>query len=277
MAMVFTDDMKEEIQMEDYPHKIISLCPSVTETLVKLGLKNQLTARTNYCYRPEGDVEGIKKIGGPKSIDMEAVDSTEPDLIIAVKEENDRQQIEKLREKHIVFVFDVNTYTEALDMIIRMGELMGKQEKAVEMADNIDKAFANIPQLKTPLTFLYLVWKDPLIAAGKRTYINNVLTSHGFSNCLDTFIQRYVTLNIEVFKKLEFDIAFLPTEPFEFNEDDKKDILAFFPETDVRLVDGEVFSWYGYRMLHAAEYLKKLINGFNDKKETRKPKSNPEV
>lgn len=277
MAMAFTDDMKEEIQMDNYPQKVISLCPSLTETLVKLELKEQLVGRTTYCYRPKDEVENIKKIGGPKAIDMDVIDSIDPDLIIAVKEENDREQIEKLRERYNVFVFDVNTYSEALDMIIRLGELTGKQEKAVEMADSIDKSFAEIPQLKTPLTFLYLVWKDPLIAAGKRTYINNVLTSHGFSNCLDTFIQRYVTLNIEVFKKLKFDIAFLPTEPFEFNEDDEKDILAFFPDTDVRLVDGEVFSWYGYRMLYAAEYLKKLINGFNDKKETRKPKSNPEV
>jgi hypothetical protein len=94
-----------------------------------------------------------------------------------------------------------------------------------------------------------------------------VLSSHGFVNCLDQFVQRYVTLNIEVFKKLNFDVAFLPTEPFKFDEEDRKDILAFFPEADVHLIDGEMLSWYGYRMLEAADYLKNLIEEFNAKNE----------
>ncbi|MCF8218463.1 MAG: helical backbone metal receptor [Bacteroidales bacterium] len=263
MAKVFTDDLREDIQLEAVPQRIVSLCPSVTETLVKLGLKEELAGRTSYCYRPVGEIEDVEKIGGPKELDFQAIETAKPDLIFAVKEENDRNQIQKLRENYPVFVFDVNTYAEALDMIIRIGEMTEKQEKAVELSDQIDKAFAQIPQLEVPRTFLYLVWKDPLMAAGKRTFINSVLSSHGFINCMDPFIQRYVTLNIEVFKKLKFEVAFLPSEPMEFNEEDKKDILAFFPEADVRLVDGESFSWFGYRMLHAAEYLTKLIGDFN--------------
>lgn len=267
MAIVFTDDMKEEVQLQGIPGRIISLCPSVTETLVKLGLQNELVGRTDYCYRPEGEIEEVRKIGGPKELDMSAIGELNPELIIAVKEENDRGQIEKLREKYPVFVFDVNTYAEALDMLIRLGEMTGKHKEATDLGDRIDKAFAKIPQLETPRTFLYLVWKDPLMAAGKRTYINSVLSSHGFVNCLDNFIQRYVTLNVEVFKKLKFDMAFLPSEPFEFDEEDRKDILAFFPEADVRLVDGEAFSWYGYRMLHAAEYISEMIRKLNEQKQ----------
>lgn len=259
MALIFTDSLKKDISLDDYPGRIVSLCPSVTETLIKIGLRDSLVGRTNYCYRPEGEVENIDKVGGPKGVNFESVENANPDLIIAVKEENDRNQIEKLRESYPVYVFDINNYSDALDMIIQLGELTGKQGHTVELVDKIDKKFAGIPDLKSRKTFLFLIWKDPFMAAGKRTYINNILTSHGFVNCLDQFIQRYVTLNLEVFKKLNFDIAFLPTEPYNFDEEDKKDILAFFPEAEVKLVDGEIFTWYGYRMLDAADYLKKLI------------------
>lgn len=265
MAIVFTDDTKTDIHLEGHPQRIISLCPSITETLIKLGLKDQLAGRTDYCYRPQGEADELEKIGGPKTIDMACVDKIKPELLIAAKEESTREQIEKLREKYPVFVFDVSTYAEALDMIIRLGEITGTQEKAIEMSDHIDKAFAGIPRLNQSLTFLYLVWKEPLMAAGKRTYINDILTSHGFVNCLHNFIQRYVTLNFEVFKMLQFDMAFLPSEPYKFDEDDKKDILAFFPQADVRIVDGEMFSWYGYRMIHAAEYLTEMIRKLNER------------
>ncbi|MFO8087640.1 MAG: helical backbone metal receptor [Bacteroidales bacterium] len=266
MALVFTDHSREEIHLPDYPQKIISLCPSITETLVKLGLTDRITGRTCYCYRPEQQVKDIPVIGGASDPDMDLIKQQHPDLIIAVKEENNRSHIEQLREHYAVYVFDINTYSDAIDMIIQLGELTGKQNEAVQMSDDIDKAFARIPQLEQPLVFLYLVWNDPLMAAGKRTYINSILTSHGFTNCLSQFVQRYVTLNIEVFKKLNFDIAFLPTEPYHFTEDDRQDILSFYPETDVRLVDGEAFSWYGFRMLDSASYLADFINNLNEKK-----------
>ncbi|MFO8055328.1 MAG: helical backbone metal receptor [Bacteroidales bacterium] len=258
-----SEDPTKNTPVDEYPGKIVSLCPSITETLIKLGLKDRIAGRTDYCYRPEGETEEIPKVGGPKDIDPEKIDHIKPDLIIAIKEENNRQQIEQLQKAYMVFVFDITTYTGALDMIIRLGELTGKQQEAVTLSDQIDNAFARIPQLNTPRSFLYLVWKDPLMAAGKRTYINNLLTSHGFVNCLDTFAQRYVTLNFEVFKKLEFELAFLPGEPYKFTAEDKKDILAFFPQTDIRLIDGEVFTWYGYRMLHSAEYIKNMIEEMN--------------
>ncbi len=265
MPLVFTDDLKREVTLASHPERIVSLCPSITETLVKLGLSSKLAGRTDYCYRPEEEVEHIPRLGGPKDIRIEELKEIAPQLIIAVREENSQEQINTLQERFPVFVFDVTTYSQALDMINKLGELTGKEDNAVEMAHEIDQAFAQIPQLTTPLSFLYLIWKDPLMAAGKRTYINSILAAHGFVNCLDSFIQRYVTLNIEVFKKLSFDLALLPCEPYEFTEEDRKDVLAFFPHSDVRLVDGEAFSWYGYRMLSAASYLKELILSLNNK------------
>lgn len=265
MPLVFTDDLKQEVVLSTHPERIVSLCPSITETLVKLGLSDKLVGRTDYCYRPENETGHIPKLGAPKDIRTEELNKADPQLIIAVREENDREQVQTIREKFPVFVFDITTYNQALDMINKLGELTGKEEDAVKMAHEIDQAFAHIPQLSSPLSFLYLVWKDPLMAAGKRTYINSILTAHGFINCLDSFIQRYVTLNIEVFKKLSFDMALLPCEPYEFTEEDRQDVLAFFPNSHVRLVDGEVFSWYGYRMKEAAHYLKEMIQALNKK------------
>lgn len=248
----FIDDLNRKVSLPEYPKRVISLVPSVTETIIDLGWVNLLYGRTTFCIHPADKVIGIPKVGGVKQLLSDKVIEISPDLIIAVKEENDKNQVLELGQRFPVYVFDIKTIEAGLKIIKRISELLGNSKKGSEMANEIRK---NLPARGIfSGSVLYLIWKQPYMAAGKNTFIDSVLETAGFKNVLNQ--NGYPALHEP--KKLHPDFVFASSEPYNFTKNEVKTLKMLFKDAQVLEVDGEIFSWYGTYMRFMPGYFKKL-------------------
>ncbi|HOD41254.1 MAG TPA: helical backbone metal receptor [Candidatus Wallbacteria bacterium] len=258
-----TDDLGRVIYLNKPPRRIVSLCPSLTETLFALGLDELVIGRTDYCVHPEEKIDRVQSVGGPKSVSLPAVESLMPDLVLAVKEENNKKTLESLSSLYYkCFIFDINCVDGALKMIEKLGEIFEIKERAAAMRASIKNGFELVGRAQGNPSFLYMTWSSPYIAAGTGNYINSLLSGFGFNNCLSGSFRRYVRMDLNALKLLKADIIFLPSEPYNYTITDKIKFEKFFPEARVILVDGEMFCWYGSRMEIAGKYLKDLFKKF---------------
>lgn len=193
-------------------------------------------------------------------MNLDAIRSLKPDLIIANKEENEKEQIEILQKEFNVHVTEIYTLEDSYKMIEEVGKMIGKKEKALELVSNIRKEFATLSQPGTRKKALYLIWKDPYMAAGKNTIIDDLLMHAGYENCLDT--SRYPELTLTEIEKLSPELIFLSSEPYPFTEK-HLDEFAALKKSKVMIVDGEMFSWYGSRLLKAPNYFRELYSKLN--------------
>lgn len=250
------DHLGREINYPFPPQRIISLCPSITETLFAFGLKDRIVGRTRYCIHPEALIDEVKKVGGTKKVQADAIDELQPDLIIAEKEENPREIVETLSRKYPVFTAEVKTYSEALKMIDDLGKLTDRKVSAEKLAASIEEKFHGLDSVKKGKV-AYIIWKNPYMAAGEDTYIHSLLARAGFSNVFEGRSKRYPATSLEELQTLEPDAILLASEPFPFQESHRRELQEQFPETKVMGVDGEI-CWYGSRMIRAAEELSRL-------------------
>ncbi len=256
--MEFIDQLKRTVVLSKTPSRIVSLVPSQTELLVDLGLRNSIVGITKFCVHPIGLRENKAIVGGTKKVNFNKVKSLKPDVIICNKEENTEQMILQLENIAPVWISDIATIPESIEMIESLGEIFEVSETASRIIFKIKKEwndfkvqFKNIPSKKV----LYIIWKDPYMAAGKNTFIDALLDLNNFENIITEKEYRYPEVEIELFKSAE--LLLLSTEPYPFK---KEHILEFQNETDadIALVNGEYFSWYGSRLIQAFEYFKTL-------------------
>lgn len=235
--------------------KIISIVPSITELLFDLGLKDQLIGRTKFCIHPGDKVNQIPQFGGTKALHIDKIIAAQPDLIIANKEENLKSEVEELMQHFDVLVTDVITLEDNNEMILEIGRRTQTVSKAEQIVSEILEKFSQISPILFPSTVLYLIWKDPIMAVGKDTFIDEMLQKVGFQNVISN-IERYP--KIENHMELHPEFIFLSTEPYPFSEKHFEEINKRFPKSKCVLVDGEMFSWYGSRMCLAPEYFMEL-------------------
>lgn len=256
----WTDHLNRQITVPEVARRVISLCPSVTETLFALGAGSLVVGRTRFCIHPAPEVKAVQVVGGTKSIHFEKIAALQPDLILAVKEENTPEMVESLSVNFPVAVFDVNTLTDCSRMVRDLGQLTGTSHVATEMAEALDDFFErSLNKNLLPGTAIYLIWKGPYLAAGPETFIHEVLRWGGWENAVTT--ARYPEITLEEMQSLDPDWVLLSSEPWPFKEKDVLELQQALPRARVRLVDGEMFSWYGARMLHSAGYISQLLTG----------------
>ncbi len=249
--------------MPDPTLRIVSLVPSITELLYSLGLSDQVVGITKFCVHPNEWFVTKTRIGGTKNIHIEKIKSLAPTLVIANKEENVKEQVNALEMFTQVHVTDVSTYEDALNMIEEIGLLTYTQEKAKKLVLTIKDRFAELSKLSPTLQLqsipcTYLIWQDPYMTIGGETYINDLLTKIGFSNVF-AMSKRYPTISLSEIEKSNTEVIFLSSEPYPFKQMHIDQLQAYFPNKLILLVDGEMFSWYGSRLLEAPVYFKSLI------------------
>jgi ABC-type Fe3+-hydroxamate transport system substrate-binding protein len=254
--------MHRTVHVPASPQRIISLVPSQTELLYDLGLGERVLGITKFCIHPETWFHSKHRVGGTKKVDMDKVRALKPDLIIGNKEENERKDIEALEAEFPVWMSDVRDLHGALDMIQRIGELAGTSTKANVITQGIEKAFAELRPLEEPLTVAYLIWREPFMLAGHGTFVNDMLKRCGLQNVFDEGDARYPEITDQELAEADPDIILLSSEPYPFAEKHIPDVNMICPGTPVRLVDGEMFSWYGSRLLKAPAYLSAMIGSF---------------
>lgn len=258
--MLFTDHLNHGIELKGPPQRIVSLVPSQSELLWDLGLQQRLAGITKFCIHPKELFESIPRIGGTKTLNQEKIRALKPDLIIGNKEENERSQVEALQKEFPVWMSDIYTLDDALKTISDIGALTDTSEKAESIAKDIQLSFHKLPFLDKSV--LYLIWK-PYMAAGRGTFIGNMLEKIGLKNVIHEDSSRYPELSIEEIVALQPELIFLSSEPFPFKQTHAGELQQMLPDTKVVLVDGELFSWYGSRLLKSVVYFHELVKQLN--------------
>jgi len=247
-----TDQIGREINIPFPPKKIVSVVPSQTELLFDLGVGDLVVAVTWFCIHPD-ETRLKHHIGGTKSLKLEKIAALNPDLIVANKEENVREQIDWLAERFPVWVSDIKTLDDAKSMIKSIGDITDKSLKANELIEEINAVFNRLKPEKT-LRTLYLIWKNPWMNAGSDTFIHHMMQRAGLKNVMSSFA-RYPEIKEDDMKQLNPEMVLLSSEPYPFKEKHVQEIKLLLPNSEIRLVDGEMFSWYGSRLIKAGEYL----------------------
>lgn len=238
--------------------RIISLVPSQTELLFHLGLRDEIVGITKFCIHPARLCASKTKVGGTKNFHFDVIAHLKPDLIIGNKEENYQEGIEKLQDNYPVYVSDIYDLTDALHMIQAVGDLVGKSKQATLLNTEIQEAFKQI-QPVSQKSVAYFIWRKPYMAVGNTTFINAMLSHCGFSNVFSA-LSRYPEVSEELLSKASPAYIFLSSEPYPFAEKHIEEFQAICPEAIIHIVDGEMFSWYGSRLLKAAPYFQSLIH-----------------
>lgn len=255
-----TDHIGRSVNVPDTPRRIISLVPSQTELLHDLGLGDRVVGITKFCIHPEEWFRSKARVGGTKKVDLEKVRALKPDLIIGNKEENTQADIEALAREFPVWISDIRTLDDALDMVRRIGALTGTGARAEAIAQRIADGFADLKPLASPLSVAYLIWRDPWMAAGAGTFIDDMLRRCGFTNACAALPGRYPELTPAQLAAADPDILLLSSEPYPFRELHVSELNMICPGVPVHLVDGEAFSWYGTRLLGSPAYFQRLID-----------------
>lgn len=247
------------LQPAAVPQRIVSLVPSQTELLHTLGLEEHVCGITRYCIHPPQWQQTKTIIGGTKKINENRLRALQPDLIIANREENLREQVERLSADYPVWVTDVHDFNSALEMITDIGRLTGKSNRALELCLEIRNVFSRIPKPKKKYQTAYLIWKDPYMSVGGDTFIHDMLERCGFENSF-TDQRRYPTVTPETLRERGCELLLLSSEPYPFSDTHINELQQILPETKILLVNGEMFSWYGSRMLQAAGYFAEFVS-----------------
>lgn len=272
MPRIITDQMDRQVSITDEPLRIVSLVPSQTELLSDFGLEDEVVGITKFCVHPEAWFEQKPRVGGTKSVHLEAIEALAPNLIIANKEENDKADILALQDRYPVWVSDIYTLEDALDMIRTLGLVTQRGAAAEQMAGQIERSFLKLETAtaaQPPLRTAYLIWRKPFMAAAADTFIGDMLKRSGFKNVFAQH-RRYPEFELDTLARLQPELILLSSEPYPFQEKHFAELQSACPSADIRLVDGEAFSWYGSRLLHSTDYFRQLQESLQQ----NAPKSN---
>lgn len=240
----------------------MSIVPSQTELLYDLGLESEVVGITKFCIHPDKWFREKTRIGGTKSLDLAKIKALNPDLIIANKEENEHSQIEELAKHFPVWISDIKTLQDALQMIAQIGEITDRKEKALCIAQQIQSSFAvlQLTPHQRPKRCAYFIWWNPVMSINSHTFIHDMIARCGWQNVFEQRQDsRYPEITDDELVAANPEIILLSSEPFPFAEKHMTHFQKLLPEAKVLLVDGEMFSWYGSRLLHSTAYLQSLI------------------
>jgi ABC-type Fe3+-hydroxamate transport system substrate-binding protein len=259
---IYTDQIGTIHTFEKVPKRIVSLVPSQTELLYDLGLEDSIVGITKFCVHPYHFKSTKKLIGGTKKVHFEKIRLLQPDIIIANKEENTKEIVEELSKICPVWVTDIITINDNLKMIEDFGQLFNKRIEAHKWIDKINFALTDFKQFisnKSSQKVAYFIWANPYMVAGNNTFINEMLKLNNFNNIYENREERYPEVIIQKMRiQGDPDLVLLSSEPFPFTDEHAFELGRFTHHAKIVFVDGEMFSWYGSRLVKAFQYFKLL-------------------
>jgi iron complex transport system substrate-binding protein len=262
--MIDTDQLHRKISLSKTPLRIISLVPSQTELLLDLGLEDKIVGITKFCVHPQNLRKQKTVVGGTKQVHFEKIKALIPDLIICNKEENTKEMVAGLEKIAPVWISDVSSIQDCVEMIQSLGNIFSVVTKAKEIIESIQNELVTFEKTmaeKSVLNTAYLIWKDPYMAAGSETFINTLLELNKFQNIFRNRNERYPEIQVEELKSA--DLILLSSEPYPFQQKHIDELVDKIGNKKILLVDGEYFSWYGSRLLKAFNYFRNLQADIN--------------
>lgn len=254
---IYTDQTGRTTELTHRPERIISLVPSQTELLYHLELDDTVAGITRFCTHPVHWKQTKKIIGGTKDINQDLILSLNPDLILAAKEENIKEQVEALAEDFPVWVSDVTDLDSANEMIRQVGAMTGTEAAASKIIGKVESNFSNLPQPTGPIPAAYLIWRKPYMTIGGDTFIHHIMEQAGFANVFGNS-KRYPAVDVAMLSQSGCKVVLLSSEPFPFREKHVAELKEQLPGIFPLLVDGTMFSWYGSRLQQVPFYLQAL-------------------
>jgi ABC-type Fe3+-hydroxamate transport system substrate-binding protein len=231
--------------------RVVSLCPSLTDTVFALGRGDWLVGRSKFCVQPRGVVERVERVGGTKNPKLDRIVALAPDLVLLNEEENRREDAEALAAAgvptSVTFPRDVDG---AIASVRALGEALDARDAAAGVVADIEAARARARAVAArvgPWRFAYLIWREPWMAAGGDTYISALLGEAGGVNVYAASAARYPELTLAELAAAAPARVLLSSEPFPFAARHVPDVEAAVPGASVALVDGEALSWHGAR------------------------------
>lgn len=263
----FTDQLGTTHTFEHTPSRIVSLVPSQTETLFDLGLEDELVGVTKFCVHPFHLKATKTIIGGTKQINIAKIQALQPDIIIANKEENTLEIVAQLKEICPVWVTDVLTIEDSIQVIRDFGNLFNKRTDAQKWIQKITFGLTDFQEFiksKSAQKVAYFIWANPYMVAAGETYINEILKLNKFENIYDSnpkYEGRYPEVIIQKMRiQGDPDLVLLSSEPFPFKDEHAFELGRHTHHARTVFVDGEYFSWHGTRLVKAFDYFKVLHN-----------------
>lgn len=249
------------------PRRIVSLVPSLTEALFVLGLGEHVVGVTDWCVYPAEAVAPLPKLGGTKNPDLSAIVALRPDLVIANREENRRQDVERLRAAGIaVWVTYPRTVRDGVALLREMALLGATADAVREVVEPAEAALgAALAERGGPAQRVFCpIWRDPWMSVGPDTYAHDLLALCGGENVFGARSdRRYPRVTLAQVEAAAPDVVLLPDEPYSFGPVDAAEIARLdIPAAlagRIHLIDGTWVSWYGPRIRGALEGLRALL------------------
>ena len=247
--MLVHDDMGTPLELPSAPSRVVSLVPSLTESVAASGV---LVGATQWCTHPIG--LDVRRVRGTKNPDLNAILELEPDLVLANKEENRQLDVRRLREHGVqVWVTVIESLPQALDSLDRMFT-EALQQPIPDWLATARSLWSGGPPPATS-TVAVPIWRDPWMVVGSSTFTGDLLRRVGLRNVFSDSPERYPHVEIEQVDRPEVDVVLLPDEPYRFTADDGPEA---FRSTPTRLVSGRLITWYGPSLVAAHEELSRL-------------------
>jgi ABC-type Fe3+-hydroxamate transport system substrate-binding protein len=245
------------------PERIVSLVPSLTEALFAFGAGTRVVGRTRYCLWPPRAVGRVPVVGGTKKVDVARLLELEPDLVVAVKEENSRQNVEKIQASGVpVFVGAPESVEGALWLLRELARVV-EAPRTEAVLGPIERVYGRLRERRAQARRVFVpIWKNPYMSVGSDTYAHDVLETCGGENVCGGST-RYPVFTLEEVEEAQPEVVLLPDEPYPFSAEDLEEFYALdIPaahEDRIHLVDGKLLTWYGPRMASSLSQLAALL------------------
>lgn len=251
------------------PQRIVSLVPSLTETLFAYGLADAIAGVTRYCTEPAA-VAGLPKVGGTKNPDLAAIQSLKPDLVVASIEENRKEDVEALIASRLpVYVTLPRTVAGAIAMLGDLARLVQAEKAAAPILAEADAVYAEVARAtraSAPVSYFCPIWRRPYMTSGEGTYAHDLLrVCGGVSVCSDPEDgKRYFEVGLDLVAAARPRLILLPDEPYPFEERHKADFAAYrevpaVVNGAVHCLDGKLLTWYGPRIPAGLRAIRSLM------------------
>jgi len=243
------------------PLKIVSLVPSQTELLFDLGLESSIAGITKFCVHPYHLRKTKTVVGGTKNIHLEKIKQLKPDIILCNKEENTKEIVEHCKQIATTHVSEIYNIQDSIDLIKTYGDLLSRRTEASKIIQKINfnlNDFHSFIANKEVVKVAYFIWRNPWMVAANNTFINYLLELNKFDNIYKDR-ERYPEVEIKKTPLVgDPDLVLLSSEPYPFKKEHAFELRRYACHSKTVFVDGEMFSWYGSRLIKAFNYFKEL-------------------
>lgn len=226
--------------------RIVSMVPSISQTLSAVGLRDEIVGCTQFCVDPPGLAKSITIVGGTKDPQIDVITKLQPTHIIVNAEENTRPVIEACQNIAPTLITFPKNPDEVPRMLEDLGDFLQAAPLFAPLIQDIQTALQRATAPSQSRSFLYLIWQNPWMAVGQDTYISSLLTGSGWRNAYQG-AERYPSLTLEAMRELRPDVLLFSSEPYPFRQRDWERMRASWPDIpESWKCDGQTLSWHGF-------------------------------